>query len=63
MKMQPILLFDYMKGFYFKIINENEDYKTRLSKSAENEYIKEILQISKENETYFATTRKNLESV
>lgn len=38
-----LLLFDYMKSFYFKLQNENEDLKSKFLKSSDDQHIKEIL--------------------
>lgn len=64
MKMSPLLLFDYMKGFYFKINNENENLKIQLQKAIDGDPLKEYMNANnKEADTYYAELRKQNEKV
>lgn len=64
MKMSPLLLFDYMKGFYFKLNNENENLKIQLQKAIDGDIMKEYMSAQhKEADNYYSELRKQNEKV
>ena len=64
--MPIMLVFDYLKGFFFKLQNENEEHKHQMEKQEKEGNLNDFVyrsksQYSQDNEQYVRELKTNLE--
>ena len=63
MQMSIMLLFDYLKGFYFKVVNENDSLKATIEKGLKDSQMNDLFRISHEHEAYFKELRDKIDKL
>lgn len=63
MQMSKMLLFDYLKGFFFKMQNENDSLKSTIEKGFKDSQMNDLFRISQENEAFFKELKLKMEKL